>query len=78
MLTIGALGIYVHSFIQGLFGADFGGRCMSPYMLFLAIFMIADVTLRMNKRLLQRTSERAEPVYAGPSLGSLRFAPVRE
>lgn len=78
LLTIGALGIYVHSFIQGLFGADFGGRCMSPYMLFLAIFMIADVTLRMNKRLLQRTSERAEPVYAGPSLGSLRFAPVRE
>jgi len=75
LLTIGCLAIYVHSFIQGLFGADFGGRCMSPYMLFLAIFMVADVSRRLNEKLLVRMSRHPEPVYAAQPFSPMELAP---
>lgn len=53
LITIGMLGFYVHAFIQGIFGADFGGRCMTPYMLFLGVFMVSDVARRLNERMLK-------------------------
>lgn len=77
LVTIGCLGLYVHSFIQGLFGADFGGRCISPYMLFLAVFMMADVSRRLNEGLLKRSMARREPVYVGRASGGLTLEPVR-
>ena len=40
LLTIGCLALYVHTFLQGLLGGHFGGRCMSPYMLWLALAML--------------------------------------
>jgi hypothetical protein len=78
LVTIGSLAIYIHSFLQGLFGADFGGRCMSPYMLFLAVFVIADVCRRLNEKLLARMSRAPEPLYANPTFSSLEYVPVRD
>jgi O-antigen ligase len=41
LLTVGLLATYVNLFVAGLFNSSYGGRTMSPYMLFLALFMIA-------------------------------------
>jgi O-antigen ligase len=64
LLTIGCLALYVHTFLQGLLGGHFGGRCMSPYMLWLALAMLTAVTRRMSEGLLQQATLAREPLFA--------------
>src|SRR5580704_2180678 len=52
VLPIGLLTIYVNLFIEGMFGATFGGRPMAPYMFFLALFVVADAVRRLNAKYL--------------------------
>lgn len=51
LLTVGALAIYANLFINGLFNTAFGGRALSSYMLFLAMFFIVQVLQRCTVRL---------------------------
>ncbi len=77
LYTAGILGFYVHSFIQGIFGADFGGRCMSPYALFLAEFAMADVVRRVNNNLLQSALANRDSWRHEPTFRALDLAPVQ-
>jgi O-antigen ligase len=77
LLTIGCLGLYVHTFLQGLFGANFGGRCMSPYMLWLALVMLTVVTRRVSETMLQQATRTREPFYAVTGLDALDLVPAR-
>ncbi|MFZ0284386.1 MAG: O-antigen ligase family protein [Terriglobales bacterium] len=76
LLTIGCLGLYVHTFLQGVFGAQFGGRCMSPYMLWLALVMLTTVTRRVSEGLLQQAMRTRTPLYTVTDLETLQLAPA--
>jgi hypothetical protein len=80
LLLIGTLALYVHTFIQGLFGGHFGGRCMTPYMLWLSIFMLAETIRRIIERLASpRMSMSArQQMFAATSESMLTFAPGQE
>ena len=77
LVSIFCLALYVHTFLQGLMGGHFGGRCMSPYMLWLALFMLSDATRRINERMLDRATLNKAPVFADDTLPSWRLAPVQ-
>jgi len=77
LLTIGCLGLYVHTFLQGVFGGHFGGRCMSPYMLWLALAMLTAVTRRVSETMLQQATRTREPLYAVTGLDALDLVPAR-
>jgi O-antigen ligase len=77
LLTIGCLGLYVHTFIQGLMGGHFGGRCMSPYMLWLALAMLTAATRRVSETMLQRARITREPLFAVADLETFQLAPVQ-
>jgi O-antigen ligase len=64
LLTIGFLALYVHTFLQGLLGGHFGGRCMSPYMLWLSLAMLTAVIRRVSEGLLRRATFTRVPMYA--------------
>jgi len=78
LFTAGLLGFYVHAFIQGIFGADFGGRCKSPYALFLAVFVMADVVRRINDNMLQTALANRENWRHEPTFRALDFSPVQQ
>jgi len=77
LIAIACLGLYVHTFLQGLFGGHFGGRCMSPYMLWLALFMLSAVIRRVNERMLDQATLNKAPVFAEATFGALRLAPAQ-
>jgi O-antigen ligase len=78
LLIIGSLALYVHTFIQGLFGSQFGGRCMTPYMLWLAIFMLAETTRRITEKMLNSSvSPRPPQMYSEPAFDGLLLTPGR-
>ncbi|HTZ98138.1 MAG TPA: O-antigen ligase family protein [Terriglobales bacterium] len=78
LLTIFCLGAYMHTFLQGLMGSHFGGRCMSPYMLWLALFMLINVTRRVNERMLDQATLNKAPVFADATFSDFNFAPVTQ
>jgi O-antigen ligase len=43
LLAVGSLALYANLAINGLFNASFGGKAMSPFMLFLALFVMVDL-----------------------------------
>jgi O-antigen ligase len=47
ILAVGSLALYANLTLNGLFNATFGGRARSPFMLFLAVFVMVDL-LRRN------------------------------
>ena len=75
ILTIGCLGLYIHTFIQGLLGGHFGGRCMSPYMLWLGLVMMTAATRRMSEAMLQRTKVAREPLFAVSGMETFDLVP---
>lgn len=77
LITIFCLGLYIHTFLQGVFGANFGGRCMSPYMLWLALFMVSAAVRRVNENMLDGAVLKKAPLYAEATFGSLRLAPAQ-
>ena len=77
LFSIGWLALYVHTFLQGLFGGQFGGRCMSPYMLWLALAMLSAITLRVSENLLRREIRDREPLYAVADLETLELVPAQ-
>jgi len=46
LLSVGSLALYANLTINGLFNTTFGGRPTSPFMLFLALFVMVDVLRR--------------------------------
>jgi O-Antigen ligase len=50
LLAVGLLAVYVNLLVAGLFNASFGGRPMSPYMLFLAVSMFACELPRLGSK----------------------------
>jgi O-Antigen ligase len=77
LLTIGFLGLYVHTFIQGLLGGHFGGRCMSPYMLWLALAMLTGVVRRITENLLKQATRPRSPMFAVADFETLELAPLQ-
>jgi O-antigen ligase len=77
ILTIGCLGLYIHTFIQGLLGGHFGGRCMSPYMLWLSLVMLSAVVRRVSEGMLQQATRVREPLYAVTDLDTLQLVPAQ-
>lgn len=77
LLTIGCLGLYVHTFLQGLLGGHFGGRCMSPYMLWLSLAMLTAVTRRVAEGMLERARLGREPLFAMTDLDTLQLVPAQ-
>jgi hypothetical protein len=55
LLSCGLLVMYVNAFFHGLFAASFGGRAMSPYMFFLAVFVLAEALRRLISERLSRS-----------------------
>jgi O-antigen ligase len=51
VLSIGLFALYVTLFLASLVNSSIGGRAMSPYMLFLAVFMLAAEMPRLAARL---------------------------
>lgn len=78
LISIACLGLYVHTFLQGLMGGHFGGRCMSPYMLWLALFMISAAIRRVNERMLDQAMLTKAPVYADATFTDFGLAPVTQ
>lgn len=78
LLLVGTLALYVHTFIQGLFGGHFGGRCMTPYMLWLSIFMIAETARRVAENLAAPKIAARQRIFAAPAAGMLTLAPGQE
>jgi O-antigen ligase len=76
LLTIGWLALYVHTLMQGMLGGHFGGRCMSPYMLWLALVMLTTVTRRVSETMLRRANVEREPMFAITDLEALQTAPA--
>jgi O-antigen ligase len=77
ILTIGCLGLYIHTFIQGLLGGHFGGRCMSPYMLWLSLVMMTAVVRRLSEAMLQKATRNREPLYAVTELEAFQLVPAQ-
>lgn len=77
LISIFCLALYVHTFLQGLMGGHFGGRCMSPYMLWLALFMLSDAIRRVNEHMLDQATLNRAPIYADAGLPALRLAPAQ-
>jgi O-antigen ligase len=77
LITIACLGLYVHTFLQGLFGGHFGGRCMSPYMLWLALFMLSATVRRVNEKMLEQATLSKAPLYAEAMFGPMQLAPAQ-
>jgi O-antigen ligase len=77
LLIIGFLGLYVHTFLQGVFGAQFGGRCMSPYMLWLALAMLTAVVRRVTEAMLQQAMLTRAPVFVEPSVDRWQLVPAQ-
>jgi len=75
LLTIGCLALYVHTFLQGLLGGHFGGRCMSPYMLWLGLIMLSSVTRRVSEAMLQQARHVREPLFSVTDLDTLQMVP---
>jgi O-antigen ligase len=75
LFTIGWLALYVHTFLQGLLGGHFGGRCMSPYMLWLALTMLSAVTLRVSEAMLRQTMRTPTPLYVA-DLDTMQLVPT--
>jgi O-antigen ligase len=75
VLTVGCLGLYVHTFIQGLLGGHFGGRCMSPYMLWLALVMMTAAIRRATEVMLQRARLAREPLFAVSGMETFDLVP---
>jgi len=46
ILAVGSLALYANLTLNGLFNATFGGRPRSPFMLFLALFVMVDLLRR--------------------------------
>lgn len=78
LITIFCLGLYMHTFLQGLMGGHFGGRCMSPYMLWLGLFMLTNVTRRVNEQMLEQATLNKAPVFADATFPEFSFAPVTQ
>jgi hypothetical protein len=78
LLIVATLALYVHTFIQGVFGANFGGRCMTPYMLWLAVFMLADTTRRITEKLYRSNLSERPKIYTEPDFEGLMLAPGRQ
>lgn len=77
MLPIGLLSIYVNLFIEGMFGATFGGRPMAPYMLFLALFVVADGVRRLNTRYLNLAVAGTDEPSADGFILPIEASPTR-
>jgi O-antigen ligase len=56
LLSVGALALYANLSINGLFNTTFGGRPTSPFMLFLAVFVMVDVLRRQIAERLRATA----------------------
>ncbi len=52
ILAVGSLALYANLTINGLFNATFGGRARSAFMLFLALFVMADLLHKHIAKLL--------------------------
>lgn len=78
LISIFCMGLYVHTFLQGLVGGHFGGRCMSPYMLWLALFMMSAAIRRVNERMLDQATLQKAPVYADARFTPLDLVPVTQ
>lgn len=79
LLPIGLLAIYVNLFIQGMFGATFGGRAMAPYMLFLGLFVVADAVKRLNLaywNLVRAQTDEPSELVAQPDTPARRSAHI--
>ncbi|HTA23091.1 MAG TPA: O-antigen ligase family protein [Terriglobales bacterium] len=74
LITIACLAIYIHTFVQGLFGGHFGGRCMSPYMLWLALAMLSATIRRINEHMLDEATLKKVSLFSEETFGSLRPA----
>lgn len=78
LLTIFCLGVYMHTFLQGLMGSHFGGRCMSPYMFWLGLFMLTNMTRRVNEQMLDRATLSKAPVFADAVIPTFNLAPATQ
>ena len=63
-LTIGSLALYINVFVEGMFGSSFGGRLMSPFMLFLGLFMMVASVQRLTADLLRHSVSTRDQIPA--------------
>ena len=65
ILAVGSLALYANLTINGMFNATFGGRPRSPFMLFIALFLLVNSLRRYiaNKLGSEVSDERLEPVW---------------
>jgi exopolysaccharide production protein ExoQ len=77
LLTIGLLATYINLFVAGLFNSSYGGRTMSPYMLFLALFMIACQLPRLISEMTRGTLNHGNQTDADRPALALSLEPAR-
>jgi hypothetical protein len=65
ILAVGSLALYANLTINGMFNATFGGRPKSPFMLFIALFLLVNLLRRYiaNKLGSEAADERLEPAW---------------
>jgi O-antigen ligase len=78
LITIACLALYVHTFLQGLLGGHFGGRCMSPYMLWLALTMVSAMVRKAKESMLEQATHGKAPLFTQASFISLNMEPVTQ
>lgn len=57
LLSVGSLALYANLTVNGLFNTTFGGRPTSPFMLFLALFVMVDLLRKQITERLGRTAD---------------------
>jgi O-antigen ligase len=77
LLTIGLLATYINLFVAGLFNSSYGGRTMSPYMLFLALFMIACQLPRLISEMTRGTLNHGNQTDVDRPALALSLEPAR-
>jgi O-antigen ligase len=65
LLTVGSLAIYVNLFMNGMFAATFGGRAMSPFVLFLGLFVVVEALRKHTMDLLKDTAADSTETHRG-------------
>ena len=61
LLAVGSLALYANLTVNGLFNTTFGGRPTSPFMLFLALFVIVDLLRKQITERLANTAANVKP-----------------
>lgn len=61
LISVGSLALYVNLTINGLFNTTFGGKPTSPFMLFLALFVMVDLLRRYIAEMLSGAVPEIQP-----------------